>query len=45
MLKVLLAKRNNLKELEEKVASAFGEDRESLWENIDRELISWFRGN
>jgi hypothetical protein len=45
LLKELLAERISPKELEEKVASAFGKDRESFWKDIDRELISWFRGN
>jgi hypothetical protein len=45
LLKELLSERISPKQLEEKVASAFGEDRESLWENIDRELISWYRDN
>jgi hypothetical protein len=45
LLKELLSMRYGKKDLEEKVASAFGKDRESLWDNIDRELTSWFRNN
>jgi hypothetical protein len=41
LLKELLAERISPEELEEKVASAFGKDRESFWKDIDRELISW----
>jgi hypothetical protein len=45
LLKELLAERISSKELEEKVASAFGKDRERFWKDIDCKLISWYRDN
>jgi len=43
LLRDLLSKRRGQKELEEKVASAFGKDRESFWKEIDGDLRSRFR--
>jgi hypothetical protein len=42
LLKDLLSERRSQSELEEKLASAYGKDRESFWQGIDRELRSLF---
>ena len=43
LLKDLLSARHSQKELEEKIASAYGKDRESFWKDIDGELRSHWR--